>query len=310
MIIDVKPEFGYELACSIPYAYYLHTKGKLEKCIIPKGMKPFYYFCDDVEERYDERSVDNRTNGVQNLPNKWIHHNTQAHFGKKYSQLTEEEKIKANGWLDYSEWTPPPYKEHYYDANLDLPDKFVVVQNSYNLEHGEKPIGYFDIKCLYEIFNYLTDKGYSVIYKRPKNTEFVTDMNEWQGRDISADVDGFGKMTDFELCEHYSNVYKIDDIIINIDKSYNESQLKIFSRAEGFFSRGGGSSILCSYFGKPVIIYINASGDTRPGYFDENSYFNQLSDATIYPVVDLRDDILKRGHQDYSKVLQHMKEIF
>ena len=46
MIIDVRPEFGYELTCAVPYAYYLHTKGKLEKCIIPKGMKPFYYFCD------------------------------------------------------------------------------------------------------------------------------------------------------------------------------------------------------------------------------------------------------------------------
>ena len=100
--------------------------------IVPKGMKPFYYFCDDVEERYTERSVDNQTNGVQNLPNKWIHHNTQANFGKDYSELTEEEQIKANAWLDYSEWTPPPYKEHYYDADLDLPEKFVVVQNSYN----------------------------------------------------------------------------------------------------------------------------------------------------------------------------------
>ena len=310
MVIKTNPEFGIELVLAIPYAYWLHQNNQLEHVVTSKGMKPFYYFCDDVEERYTERSVDNQTNGVQNLPNKWIHHNTHANFGKDYSELTEEEQIKANAWLDYSEWTPPPYKEHYYDADLDLPEKFVVVQNSYNLEHGEKPIGYFDIKCLYEIFNYLTDKGYSVIYKRPKNTEFVIDMNEWQGQDISADVDGFGKMTDFELCEHYSNVYNIDDIVININKSYNESQLKIFSRAEGFFSRGGGSSILCSYFGKPVIIYINASGDTRPGYFDKNSYFNQLSDASIYPVIDLRDDILKRGHQDYSKVLKHMKEIF
>ena len=50
--------------------------------------------------------------------------------------------------------------------------------------------------------------------------------------------------------------------------------------------------------------------NTRPGYFDKNSYFIQLSDASIYPVIDLRDDILKRGHQDYSKVLQHMKDIF
>ena len=52
------------------------------------------------KERYNERSVDNRTNGINNLPNKWIHHNTQIHFGKNYSELTEEEQIKANGWLE------------------------------------------------------------------------------------------------------------------------------------------------------------------------------------------------------------------
>ena len=52
MIIDVKPEFGYEIACSIPYAYWLHKRGELEKVITCKGMKTFYYFCDNVEERY------------------------------------------------------------------------------------------------------------------------------------------------------------------------------------------------------------------------------------------------------------------
>ena len=31
MIINTNPEFGYELACSIPYAYWLHQQGKLEK---------------------------------------------------------------------------------------------------------------------------------------------------------------------------------------------------------------------------------------------------------------------------------------
>ena len=34
----------------------------------------------------------------------------------------------------------------------------------------------------------------------------------------------------------------------------------------------GGSSILCSSFGKPVVIYVNTSSDIRPGYFDENSF--------------------------------------
>ena len=45
MIIDTIPEFGLELTLVIPYAYWLHQKGELEKVITTKGMKPFYYFC-------------------------------------------------------------------------------------------------------------------------------------------------------------------------------------------------------------------------------------------------------------------------
>ena len=48
MVIDVNPEFGYEIGCSIPYAYWLHKNNQLEKVITSKGMKTFYYFCDDV----------------------------------------------------------------------------------------------------------------------------------------------------------------------------------------------------------------------------------------------------------------------
>ena len=93
MIIDVKPEFGYEIACSIPYAYWLQKRGELEKVITCKGMKPFYYFCDNVEEKYEQRSVNNSINGVQNLPNCWIHHNTHVFFeDKTYGDLTEKEK--------------------------------------------------------------------------------------------------------------------------------------------------------------------------------------------------------------------------
>ena len=310
MIIDVNPEFGYELVCSIPYAYHLHKNNKLDKIITCKGMKPFYYFCNNVEEKYEHRSIDNLNNGVQNLPNGWIHHNAEAIFGKDYSELTEKQKEEANGRLDYSEWTPPPYRNVYYDESLDLPKKYVVIQNRYNLEHGQAPLGYFDIECLYNIFNHLTENGYSVIYKRPLNTEFITDPNELLGNNIQAEVDGSGMMTDFDLCNHYENVHNIDNVIKNIGKSYNEAQLNIFSRASGFISMGGGSSCFSAYFKKPVIIYVNTSGDIRPKYFEGQSYLKKLSEAPIYPVIDKLDDIRNRGYRDYTKLYKYMKETF
>lgn len=308
MTIDLYPEFGYELVCAAPYAYWLKEQGEYVKVVTSKGMKPFYWFCDEVEEKYTTRSVDNSVNGVQNLPNTWIHHNAMANFGKDYSLLTEEEQRQANGWLDYSKWIAPPYAEKYKKEGVPNLGKYVIISNRFNLEHGQVPIGYFDIESLYTMFNLLTEKGYNVIYKRPRNTEFATDPNELQNRDITANVEGQGVITDYELTSYFQNVYLFDDIVKEVGGTYNEAQLAIYSSAEGFISMGGGSSILCSYFNKPVIIYVNTSKDIRPGYFEGESYFNKLSKAKVVPVVDTRDNIIARGYRDYSRVYTSIQE--
>lgn len=309
MTIDLNPEFGYELVCAAPYAYWLKEQGEYVKVVTSKGMKPFYWFCDEVEEKYTARSVDNSSNGVQNLPNSWIHHNALAIFGKDYNLLTEEEQKQANGWLDYSQWVAPPYAEKYYKKGVPALSNYIIISNRFNLEHGQTPIGYFDIESLYTMFNLLTEKGYNIIYKRPRNTEFVTDPNELQNRDILANVEGQGVITDYQLTEYFENVYLFDDIVNQVGGTYNEAQLAIYSSAEGFISMGGGSSILCSYFNKPVIIYVNTSKDIRPGYFEGESYFNKLSKANVVPVVDTLDEIVKRGYRDYSKVFESIKEV-
>ena len=310
MIIDVCPEFGYELVCAIPYANWLQQQGQLEKVITCKGMRPYYYFCNNIEEKYDRRSIDNRSNGVQNLPNTWIHHNAIAVTGKDYSELTEDEKYKVNGVLDYSQWSPPNYKLIYQDDSLQLPEKFIVISNRYNLEHGQVPVGYFDIEFLYNTILHLTNQGYSVVYKRPSNTEFATDPNEIENLNITADVNDIGVITDYQLIEMLPDAYLFDDIVSSINTTYNEAQLKIFSKASGFISMGGGSSILCSYFDVPVVIYVNTSGDIRPGYFDGDSYFNKLSKATVYPIIDTKEDILKRGYRDYNKLYETIYKVF
>jgi len=117
-------------------------------------------------------------------------------------------------------------------------------------------------------------------------------------------------ITDYQLIEMLDGAYLFDDMIKSIPGTYNEAQLKIYSRATGFISMGGGSSILCSYFGVPVVIYVNTSGDIRPGYFDGDSYFKKLSNAPIYPIVDKKDDILARGYRDYSKLYETIHNVF
>jgi hypothetical protein len=50
MILKVNPEFGIELALAIPFAYWLHQNGQLDGVVTSKGMKPYYFFCNNVKE--------------------------------------------------------------------------------------------------------------------------------------------------------------------------------------------------------------------------------------------------------------------
>ena len=310
--IKVNSEFATELVCVIPYTYWLHERGELEKVITSKGMKPFYYFCDVVEERFEIRTFDINTNGLRDVPNDWIHHNSYAVTRKNYSDLSVEEQSEVNGVLDYSKWTPPPYVDYYQTDEFNHLKPYVVINSNYNVEYGNditKSLRYFDIKTLYDIFNYLTDKGYHVIYKRPNNTEFTLDQNEvvtLSGKFIlTANVQGAGVISDYDLCTYYDKVINLNLLKKDYIYSYNELQMKLFSGADGFISTNGGGGFLCSYFKKPVLFYIPHGKELRPGYMtNSSSYVKKLSNANIQIVLD------EGNTNDYSDLIGKMKELF
>jgi len=310
--IKVNSEFASELVCVIPYTYWLHERGELEKVITSKGMKPFYYFCDDVEERFEIRTFDINTNGLKDVPNVWIHHNSYAVVGKDHSELSIEGQSEVNGVLDYSQWTPPPYADYYQTDEFNHLKPYIVVNSNYNVEYGNditKSMRYIDIKTLHEIFNYLTDKGYNVIYKRPNNTEFTLDQNEMitlSGRYmLTAKVQGIGVITDYDLCNYYDEVIDLNLLKEDYTCSYNELQMKLFSGADGFISTNGGGGFLCSYFRKPIIFYVPHGKELRPGYLTKsNSYVKKLSNADIHVVLD------EGEVNDYSKLTKKIKEVY
>jgi hypothetical protein len=316
MILRANPEFASELVCIIPYAYWLHKEGKLEKVITSTGMKSFYYFCDYVEEQYKFRTLDNLNSGLNEVPNNWVHHNAEAVTGKDYSELTEEEQNNMNGVLDYRKWSLPPYSEYYKTDEFKFDKPVVIVNNNYNIEYG-KPISeslrFFDIKTLYDIFNYLTNSGYTVIYKRPNNTEFALDHNEIEtlNRNITltarVEMNSLkGIITDYELCEYYNDVIDMNKMKEEYSQyTYNDFQLKLFSSADGFVTTNGGGGILCSCFKKPVVMYVPHGKELRKNYItNKNSYLNKLSGNNIHSVLDPGDV------NDYSKVVKKVKEVF
>ena len=310
--IKINSEFASELVCVIPYTYWLHERGELEKVITSKGMKPFYYFCDDVEERFEVRTFDVNTNGLQDVPNNWIHHNSYAVVGRDHSELSEEEQSEVNGVLDYTKWTPPPYVDYYKTDEFNHLKPYIIVNSNYNVEYGNditQSMRYFDIKTLYETFNHLIDKGYTVIYKRPNNTEFTLDQNEMVTLGgkfmLTADVEGVGVISDYDLCNYYDKVINLNLLKEDYTYTYNELQMKLFSGADGFISTNGGGGFLCSYFGKPIIFYVPHGKELRPGYLTKsNSYVKKLSNANIHVVLD------EGSTNDYSKLIKKIKEIF
>ena len=307
--IKTNCEFASELVCVIPYAYWLHQNNQLEGVITSKGMKPFYYFCDNVEEEFDYRTFDMNQNGLSDVPNNWIHHNAEAVFNKTYSELSKEEEIKANGVLNYSQWTPPPYKNHFgfWDEFIDL-KPYVVISNNYNIEYGNditEMRRYFNLNALSNMFYYLQEAGYNVVYKRPNNTEFAPDQNEiatLQGGHEFQEVTQEGEMSDYDLCGYYDNVYNLNDFDMD---DYNEFQMKCFANADGFITTNGGGGILTCYFGKKVLFYVPHGKEIREGYLTkENSYVKKLADSDINVVFDTNKQ------NDYTELISKVKEVF
>jgi hypothetical protein len=306
--IKTNCEFASELVCVIPYAYWLHKNNQLEKVITSKGMKPFYYFCNDVEERFEHRTFDINTNGLNDVPNNWIHHNAHFVFKKDYSELTEDEQSKSNGVLDYSQWTPPPYIDYYKNNKFDNFKPYIVINNNYNVEYGNditESRRYFNLQTLSEIFYYLQETGYNVIYKRPNNTEFTLDQNEMvtlqSGYQFSELTDQ-GTMSDYGLCDYYDNVFNLNQMGYD---NYNKFQMQCFANAEGFITTNGGGGILTCYFDKKVLFYVPHGKELRKGYLtNDNSYVNKLSKNNVQVVHDYEKT------NNYTELINKVKEMF
>jgi len=310
--IKVNPEFGIELALAVPYAYWLHKNNQLETVVTSRGMKPFYYFCKDVREEFDYRTIDNHAAGLDKLPNIWIH---------------GIEPIEKPGILDYSQWVSPPYSEHYKNDEFDFGKPIVFISNIYNFEHGRPPkYHFFDMLTLYEMFTYLVESGYVVIYKRPTNGEgFAIDQNEINSvrsnLNILANIEGIGVISDRDLPNYMHDVWLFDDIVKKYPQyTYNEVQLKIMANTDKFISVCGGNGILSSLFGGTSILYVTQGRELRPNYFSDESYWKKLSGTDVIPVFDVIEElnenysgkckINRSGKNDYTGLLEKIRKIF
>lgn len=280
MTLEYNPEFGIEIVLGIPYAYWLHTHNQLDKVVTSKGMKPFYFFCNNVEEKYEFRNIDNAAAGLNSLPNNWIYgfkNNAELYKNTWTDWYKFADVERGCGILNYHQWLMPNYNEAFKNTEIVFERPVIVICNRYNHEHGHEPLGYFDIECLYNLFDYLTNAGYTVVYKRPNNTEFPIDQNEMNtiqnGYKLIANVDGIGIIDDYTLTKYFDNVILFDDLVNkHTNLTYNEVQLKLFANTTGFITMGGGSTLFPCLFKKPTVSYYGRamSESTRDRFWAAN----------------------------------------
>lgn len=276
-------EFSAELVLAVPYAYWLHTNGMLDKTVSVKDTKTLYYFSDKHEERFPYRTVDNQE-GLGDIPNTWIHHNPAVSNGKP-------------GILDFSQWKMPPFKQHYKNKTFVYEKPLFIVSNKYAIEWGHEPVNYLDIETLYHIFDYLKDE-YTVVYKRPSLGDYVPDQNEMNPvGDIQAEVNG-EVITDYDLARSMGVIVYQDLLKEHPEMTFNELQFKLFANCDYYISVQGGNSHICALFGKLNINYIVEGKELRDGYFDKDTWYYRMNKCETIPV------------STYMDLIHKMKELY
>ena len=208
-------EFGYELACVIPYAYHLHKLGKLTSTYSAKSTNELYYFSDSHHEVYDKR--------------KWV--------------ILKDIPNPRVGviHMKYDQWSPPPYKDHFggYDFGFDKP--LMIVHNKYNQEWGGPPVNFLDVPTLKKIFKMFSE-NFHIVYSRPGSDLIVDDNSDIYTLKGELDI-GFTN-----ICDLYKKFGKDFN-------NFNHFQLAFHASCDKFISVQGGTSYLASYFGGTNIIY-------------------------------------------------------
>ncbi len=247
--VDYNGEFGYELISVIPFAYWLHKKGKLSKSISCTDTKAFYYFSKQHEEAHSSREyVIPKTFPINNIHRRFL--NT------------------------FMMWSPPPYKKHYQNDIFIFDKPICIICNKYNSEWGFPPISFLSKDVLASLFQKLLPH-YTIIYCRPYQKEIVKDNSKVYDLE---EHDWISKT--------YPEVKLIQDLHKQYPKySFNELQLNCFANASRFISTQGGYAILCSYFKGINIIYGAKTAHKTAIEITYNCFkrwYHRFSGATIH----------------------------
>jgi len=110
---------------------------------------------------------------------------------------------------------------------------------------------------------------------------------------------GIVSITDHRLCDYFPNVFRIQDISKNLEKSINETQLMIGANCDKFITIQGGNSHLSGFFGENINLVFRGN-ELRPGYFtNPGNWYSKLGGSKSYPITIVRS---------YTELLETVKD--
>jgi hypothetical protein len=264
-------EFAFELLAVVPYAYWLHSRGLLERTVSTPDTRPLYYFSPNHEERPLLRGY---------VPI------TEYPIGRggpvRYDRKTFPRELNTGRWL------PPPYKAIYADSRFRWERELCIVCNKYSDEQYlwyRGPANFIGTRALLALIGRLRTR-YQVVYVRPRPVDIVNDHQ------------AIGDPGDIEAVERaYPDVRNIQQLRAeHPDLSYNELQLRLFAGCERFVSVLGGSSYLASWFGGTNIVLAKRGWEVACGAYER--WFDRFSGARVRRVRSERE-LLRAAEQEF-----------
>ena len=136
--LRVCSEFGYDLQCAVPFAYWLHSNGKLGNTIGPMGSTALYYF---NHHHVEDETCERKDNHVP-------------------------DQMNPHRISNFRQWKPPDYKRYYQNALFVFNRPILFIHNKYAMEWHRPPVNFFSLPDLQFLFSKLSTR-YKVIYHRP-----------------------------------------------------------------------------------------------------------------------------------------------
>jgi hypothetical protein len=254
-------EFGFELLAVVPYAYWLHRQGLLERTIGGLDTRCLYYFSKNHEERPIKRHY---------VPI------TEYPIGERGSlfryDLTSFPRV-----LNTRKWLPPPYREAFRDERFRWEKEICILSNKISDEQFSEdsalgpPTNCIATELLLRLIEMLRGR-YQVIYNRPRAWDIATDHQTiHETGDIEAVKRAFPEtVTIQELHSRYPKL------------SFNELQLRLYSCCQRFVSVLGGSAYLASYFGGTNIVFARRGWEVDCGAYER--WFDHFSGARVVAI--------------------------